>query len=142
MEFPPKTAFYSKLKQENVNDDEYEMSKRLYDTRRQLADTNVDQWNNFGDYLRYYNLLDTRPLVEALKICFSKFKEFFGVDPGTKLSLPGIAFRAKYNMFDQTLPYVVTFSKAADRLTGFSPGDHIRQLFRNSDGGITSCYHR
>ena len=86
--------------------------------------------------------MDTRPLVEALKICFQKFKEYFDVDPGTKLSLPGIAFTAKYNMFDQALPYVVTFSKAADGKTGFSPGDHVRQLFRNSDGGITNCYHR
>ena len=95
-------------------------------------------------------------MAEALSICFQKFTEFFHVDPGdkdfcfvfiinvvqgTKLSLPGIAFTAKYNMFDQALPYVVTFSKSMDQ-TGFSAGDHIRKLFRNSDGGITNCYHR
>ena len=36
LEFPPKTAFYSELKQEDVNDDDYEQAKRLYDYRRQL----------------------------------------------------------------------------------------------------------
>ena len=36
LEFPPKEAFYSKLKQEAVNDDDYNEAKRLYETRRQL----------------------------------------------------------------------------------------------------------
>ena len=49
-----------------------------------LSDSHADKWNNFADYLRYYNLLDTRPLAEALSICFEKFKEFFHVDPGDK----------------------------------------------------------
>ena len=61
---------------------------------------------------------------------------------GTKLSLPAIAFNAKYNHFDQTLPYVVSFADFHERNTGFQPGDYVRQLFRNSDGGITNCYHR
>ena len=77
-------------------------------------------------------------LIQVIKILFVII---INIVQGTKLSLPGIAFTAKYNMFDQALPYVVTFSKSMDQ-TGFSAGDHIRKLFRNSDGGITNCYHR
>ena len=36
IEFPPKEAFYSELKQQHVNHDEYIDSKELYDKRRQL----------------------------------------------------------------------------------------------------------
>ena len=36
LEFPPKEAFYSHLKQDNVDDEEYEISKRYYDSRRSL----------------------------------------------------------------------------------------------------------
>ena len=36
IDFPPKNAFYSQLKQEAVNDADYEAAKRLYDYRRQL----------------------------------------------------------------------------------------------------------
>ena len=36
IEFPPKSAFFSQLKQQNVSDEDYELSKQLYDARRQL----------------------------------------------------------------------------------------------------------
>ena len=87
VEFPPKSAFYSKLKQAKVDDDEYNDAKNLYESRRSLPDGHPDKWFNFGDYLKHYNLLDVRPLVQALSICFRKFREFFNVDPGTKLYL-------------------------------------------------------
>ena len=84
VEFPPKSAFFSKLKQAEVTDDEYNESKQLYDTRCSLPDDHPDKWTNFGDFLKHYNLLDVRPLVQALSVCFRKFREFFNVDPGTK----------------------------------------------------------
>ena len=84
VEFPPKSAFFSKLKQTEVNDDDYDDAKNLYESRCSLPDGHPDKWTNFGDFLKHYNLLDVRPLVQALSICFRKFKEFFNVDPGTK----------------------------------------------------------
>jgi len=36
IDFPPKNAFYSQLKQEAVNDEEYESAKQFYNYRRQL----------------------------------------------------------------------------------------------------------
>ena len=84
VEFPPKSAFFSKLKQAEVDEEEYNESKNLYESRRSLPDGHPDKWTNFGDFLKHYNLLDVRPLVQALSVCFRKFREFFNVDPGTK----------------------------------------------------------
>ena len=80
--FPTKAAFYSELKQSEVDDQEYNDAKHLYESRVTLSDNDPDKWDNFSDYLRYYNLSDVRPLVEALSICFQKFREYFNVDPG------------------------------------------------------------
>ena len=84
LEFPPKSAFYSELKQLEVNEDDYIDAKNLYESRCLLPDNHPNKWSNFADYLKHYNLLDVRPLVKALSICFRKFREFFHVDPGTK----------------------------------------------------------
>ena len=80
--FPSKAAFYSELKQSEVDEQEYNDAKHLYESRVALSENDLDKWNDFSDYLRYYNLLDVRPLVEALSICFQKFREYFNVDPG------------------------------------------------------------
>ena len=45
-----------------------------------------------SDWLKYYNLLDCRPLVDAILKSFEKFHEYFGVDPMVNMSLPSIAF--------------------------------------------------
>ena len=47
---------------------------------------------NMKDWLEYYQMLDTMPLVHALDTCFSKFHELFDIDPIVKLSLPSIAY--------------------------------------------------
>ena len=44
------------------------------------------------DWLRYYQLLDTGPLVIALDNCFAKLFELFQIDAQLNLSLPKIAF--------------------------------------------------
>ena len=53
MEFLPKSAFYSKLKQAEVDDDEYNDAKNLYESRRSLPDGHPDKWFNFGDFLKH-----------------------------------------------------------------------------------------
>ena len=47
---------------------------------------------NMKDWLEYYQMLDTMPLVDALGTCFSKFHELFDIDAILKLSLPSIAY--------------------------------------------------
>ena len=73
------------MKQVAVNDDDYNEAKALYESKCSLPEGDPERWTNFADFLRYYNLLDVRPLVQALSICFQKFREFFGVDPGTNI---------------------------------------------------------
>ena len=90
------------------------------------------EWDNFSDYLKWYNSQDVGPLVIALQNSFSKFYEFFKIDPLTKLSLPSMAFEAMFGLFDKSLPYVASFTKN-------SP---VRSLFRKSvDGGLSTCFH-
>ena len=74
-EFPPKEAFYNTINQKHVDDDVYEASKTVFESK--IA---AGEWNNMGDYLKYYNLLDVEPLVEALSTCFDNYKKFFNVD--------------------------------------------------------------
>ena len=76
-----------------ISDDEYNKAKAEYDRRRSLPTNHEDHISNFKGWLRYYNLLDCAPLVQAISICFDKFYEFFGIDPNLHLSLPSIAFK-------------------------------------------------
>ena len=134
IQFPNQSAFYSKLKQCGPSDEDYNHAKEMYETRLRLPDNHPDKWHNFSAYLKWYNCQDVGPLVVALSNSFQKFYEYFNVDPLTKLSLPSIAFTAMFSMFDQSLPYVSSFSKKADK---------VRQLFRNNViGGISNIYHR
>ena len=62
---------------------------------------------------------------------------------GSKLSLPGIAFKAKYNLFDQNLAYVFSFSSAKNQHNNEYDGEYVRELFRSFlIGGISNIYHR
>ena len=64
-----------------------------YNRRRNLPSNHPDHMKNFRCWLKYYNELDVKPLVEALMNCFDKFYEYFGIDPVLYLSLPSIAFK-------------------------------------------------
>ena len=133
VEFPPKAAFYSRLKQTGPTDDDYNKAKTFYESRLALSDNHPDKWNNFSDYLKWYNCQDVGPLVIALQNCFGKFYEYFEIDPFTRLSLPSIAFEAMFGLFDKSLPYVASFTKNSE----------VRQLFRdNVVGGVSNIYHR
>ena len=125
--FPPKSAFYSKLKQCGPSDDDYDDAKSMYETK-----INDGSWSNFSDYLQWYNCQDVGPLVTAISNCFNKFYEYFYIDPLMHLSLPSIAFKAMFAAFDKSMPYVSSFKS-----------DEIRQMFRESvDGGVANIYHR
>ena len=57
IEFPPKSAFYSKLKQEGVDDETYNNQKKLYDSRMALPQGDENKWNNFSNFLEYYKVI-------------------------------------------------------------------------------------
>ena len=139
--FPPKEAFFNKLKQQNISEEDYNSSKSLYQSKQAAG-----EWKNMSDYLRYYNLLDVEPLVQAITICFDNYAKFFNVDSCSRMSLPSIGFEAMYLMHDQDLPFVFTFNdKNAEKLSErlerkINP---IRELFREQVvGGLSTVFHR
>lgn len=128
--FPPKYAFFNQMKQQEIDDELYNTSKSLY--QEKIA---AGEWKNMADYLKYYNLLDVEPLVQALSICFDNYAKFFNVDACSRMSLPSIGFQAMYKLHDQSLPFVYTFNKKR--------GDSIRQTFRDVlTGGLSTVFHR
>ena len=89
---------------------------------------------NFKGWLKYYNMLDCRPLNQAISNSFTKFWECFRIDANIFLSLPSMAFKAMFNLSDKTKPAVVTFNQA---------NDEVRQLFRDwVVGGMCNVYAR
>ena len=92
-DFPPYEAFYSDLTQSNVDRDDYEISKTEFYRRKALSSDHPDHMDSMKDWLRYYNCLDTQPLVQAMENSFEKFAFYFKVDPNMHLSLPTLAFK-------------------------------------------------
>ena len=49
----------------------YQEAKQEFHRRKNLPDNHVDKINNMRDWLIHYNLLDVKPLVEAIEKSFS-----------------------------------------------------------------------
>ena len=92
-EFPPYEAFYSELTQSNVNREEYNDARNEFERRKRLPSNHPEKMNTMKDWLKYYNCLDTQPLVGAMENSFQKFFFYFKVDPNMHLSLPTLAFK-------------------------------------------------
>ena len=139
--FPPKEAFFNQMKQQHISEDLYNSMKSLFESKQAAG-----EWSSMADYLRYYNLLDVEPLVQAITTCFDNYAKFFKVDSCSRMSLPTIGFEAMYLMHDQALPFVFTFNdNNARNLTKrlkrqINP---IRELFRDQVvGGLSTVFHR
>lgn len=82
--FPSKIKFYSKLRGENITNEDYEFGVHIYET----------YCNNLGDYHDLYLETDTLLLAS----CFENFRKVvrkhYGLDPLHYLSLPGLAWDA------------------------------------------------
>ena len=78
--------------QTEIDDETYNAAKDLYNMRRALPESDPEKMNSMMDWLKYYQLLDTSPLVQALDNCFGKLFELFQIDAHLHLSLPKISF--------------------------------------------------
>ena len=117
------------MKQQNVDNNIYNTSKAVFNNKIASG-----EWTSMADYLKYYNLLDVEPLVQALQTCFDNYAKFFGVDANSRLSLPSIGFQAMYKLFDQSLPFTFSFNVT---------GDSVRRTFREQViGGLSTVFHR
>ena len=132
--FPPEEAFFNTLKQKPIDSQEYMIAKKEFERRQSLCTDDPQKMNNMACWLAYYNGLDVEPLVEAISHSFEKFHILFAVDPNMELSLPSVAFKAMFNLYDLKLPYCFTFDKQRKHLR-----DQHRQ---NMLGGLSSVYHR
>ena len=133
-DFPPAESFFNNLKNIPVDPILYQEARQEFNRRKNLPDHHVDKINNMRDWLIHYNLLDVKPLVEAIEKSFSTFFELFKIDPHTHHSLPSIAYQAMFSNVNPELPFGFTFDNQRDEL---------RRWFRqNLIGGLTSVYHR
>lgn len=87
-ELPPKEAFFSKLKNKGITDEEYQHIKDVWHEKG---------WTCMRDMLAYYNNLDVGPFVEAVQKMCSWWRSV-GIDMLTQaLSLPTLALRHLFN---------------------------------------------
>lgn len=121
VDFPSYDEFYSELKSSNIERVQYESSREEYYRRFNLPESHPEKMYNFGCWLKHYQMLDVVPLVQAIKNSFTAFYQNFGIYPMEKKSLPSIAYTAAFNLCDQSLPRIFTFSPKFDS---------ERQLFR------------
>ena len=102
-QLPPYEAFYSRLRRTNILDSDYRrhiarggLGHDAPPTGQEVYSALLDLWTRrgwttVGDYLRYYNLQDVIPFLEAV-IVYSRQLQSRGVDMvRDAISLPGLA---------------------------------------------------
>ena len=133
-EFPSRDQFFSDLKQESVDREKYNLARDEFNRRKKLPIGHPDRMESMACWLRYYNLLDVKPLVEAITNSFDAFHSYFKVDGNQFHSLPSMAFSSLFKQYPKKLPWVQTFNQS---------NDDLRQWFRqNLIGGLTNVYRR
>lgn len=119
-ELPPKSAFYSKLNDCGINEDEYEHAKKV--------------WNEFkcetlGDYHNVYNLSDVLLLCDVFEnfrdICMNNYK----LDPAWYYTSPGLAWDAALKLTKVELELLTDY-------------DMILLIRRGIRGGVSTISHR
>ena len=90
-ELPPKSAFYSKLKDTNITDEDY---------KRCLGVWKDNNMNTMRDFLKWYNNLDVSPMVEAI----TKMRQFY-INKNIDLfkdgiTVPGLSNKIMFNSIE------------------------------------------
>ena len=84
-QLPPKEAFYSRLTDEGISDEDYEHARNVWE---------AFEMKNLGDYLKLYNEVDVLLLADVFEnfrdICIKNYK----LDPGHYYTAPGLAWDA------------------------------------------------
>ena len=122
--FPPHSAFFSKLKNENISVEDYNNCKRTY---------KIKGMKTLKDYLKHYMELDTVPFLDAVNNHCKVFEEM-NIDMfKVAISSPGLSQYMLFRMMDQKTFFSLVNQK-------FS---YIHDLFRhNIIGGPSLIYLR
>ena len=133
-EFPPHSAFFSKLKNSNLPLEDYEEGRNEFNRRKSLPATHPDHMESMKCWLMYYNELDTAPLAQAIDNSFRNFFKIFGIDPSFCVTLPRFAQQCMFRLYDENEPYCYSF---------FKKQGELRELSReNLTGGLVNVFHR
>ena len=128
-QLPPYEAFYSSLKNGNVLEAEYiawekvgcvgEPPKNGREIYEELKRVWMEKdMSKFEDYLKYYNILDVKPFVEATSKLLDYFRQM-QVDPfKSAISIPGIARQILYRTAAEKKVSFALFSKSEEDLHG------------------------
>ena len=131
-EFPPIEDFSSRLKPD-VDLEVYSQCKDNYNKRLALPRGHPQKWENFEDYLKFYNLSDVKPASLALMNQFETYLENFGSYPNHYLGLPSFAKHSMFSLYDESCPNIFTFPDTSDATKVFREG---------IVGGLTNVYKR
>ena len=101
-QLPPHEAFYSKLKNSNISEEEYKYCQDVWEK---------GEMNTMRDFLTWYNNLDVTPFIEAVE----KMKAFWQghqIDIFNFISLPGIAMRFEMSFLKKQNLHLSVFDSA------------------------------
>ena len=82
---PPKEAFYSKLKDEHISDDDYENAKKVWEAY---------ECKTLGDYHDLYLATDTLHLADVFENFRKTCLKHYGLDPTHYYTSPGLSWDA------------------------------------------------
>lgn len=120
IELPPKAAFYSKLTDTDITDDEWNFAKKVWNT------FNIQ---SLGDYADLYLKIDVLLLTDVFENFRSNCMTIYGLDPEHFYTIPGLSWNAmlKYTCVEIEL------------LTEI---DKVMFIERGIRGGISQCSKR
>ena len=117
---PPKEAFYSKLKEEHISDDDYERAQEVF------LKTGC---KTLLDYMELYVKTDAVLLCDVFENFRCLCIEYYGLDPCHFMSLPAFSWEAMLKMTGVQLEYITDL-------------DQYTFIEQNLRGGVTTINHR
>ena len=120
--FPPREDFYSSLKGDTVSHEDYDDAKTYFEN-------NCDSMKN---YLDWYNCQDVDPFIRAIERQFAAFNNLFGVNLLSFISLPSVASKICYNLYEKSSAFTWSFSDT----------ELLISLRKSVVGGLSSVFHR
>ena len=117
---PPREAFYNRLKDENISDDDYKRAQNIYSQFK---------CRNLKDYMELYVKTDTVLLCGIFEHFRQLCLNYYELDPCHYVSLPGFTWDAMLKMTDVRLELI-------------SDIDKYTFLEQNIRGGVCTINHR